>query len=94
MPVNEQSFGLTEHVPTYVAQEVDAAINDNQNNGGQLNISREHLTDEPELTSVRHNMTSGVDAGHVACGTESLFQYCSMGAVSEGSSTSVGPNVA
>ena len=63
MPVNEQSVGLAEHVHTYVAQEVDSAINENQNNGGQLNISREHLTAEPELTSVRHNMTSGVDAG-------------------------------
>ena len=37
-------------------------------------------------------MTSGVDAGHDACGTEGPFQYCSVGAVSEGSSTSVGPN--
>ena len=94
VPVNEQSVGLAEHVPTYVAQEVDSAINENPNNGGQLNISREHLTAEPERTSVRHNMTSGVDAGHVACGTEGPFQYCSVGAVSEGSSTSVGPNVA
>ena len=43
VPMNEQPVGLAEHVPTYVAQEVDSVINDNQNNGGQPNISGEHL---------------------------------------------------
>ena len=79
--MNEQSVGLAEHVPTYVAQEVDSAISDNQNNGDQFNISEEHLTAEPELASVHHNMKSGVDAGHVACGTEGPFYY-NVGAVS------------
>ena len=44
VPTNEHSVGLVDHVPIYVAHEVDFDINDNQNNGGQLNISGEHLT--------------------------------------------------
>ena len=93
MPANEQSDGLAEHVLTYVAQKVDSAINDNQNNGDQFNISEEHLTAEPELASVHHNMKSSGVAGHVACGTEGPF-YHDVGTVSEGSPSLDGPNVA
>ena len=93
VPANEQSDALAEHVPTYVAQKVDSAINDNQNNGDQFNISEEHLTAEPELASVHHNIKSSVVAGHVACGTEGPF-YHDVGTVSEGSPSLDGPNVA
>ena len=58
-----------------VPQEVDIVINDNRDNGGQLNIGGEHLTPEPELACVHHILTLSVGSGHVTFGAYGSSYY-------------------
>ena len=73
--MNEQSVGLVNQVTIYVAQEVGIVINDNRDNGGQINIGGEHLTPEPELPRVHPIMTFSVGSGHVTFGAYGSSYY-------------------